>query len=177
MNKKFFIIVLVIIIVIIGGCLFFFKKATAPVIDKTEQSVLQSNEIKSNFQYSEIVKEKIGINGGILQNMEKSVVVTIPQLKEETEFILSFKKSDFEVKSGIRSPIIINISPDIDFTNLATPIKIKIKYDAKYNLPVGYLINEKNKLQSVNIGELDKENHYFTIYTFHGGDYSWVYAN
>jgi len=139
--------------------------------------VLQSNEIKSNFQYDEVVKEKIGVNGGILQNADKSVVVTIPPLQEETEFTLSFKKSDFEVKSGVGSPITINISPDINLTDSVTPIKIKIKYDAKYNLPVGYLVDKNNKLQSVDIGELDKEKHYFALYTLHGGDYSWIYAN
>lgn len=135
------------------------------------------NLTSSNFQYDEIIKSKIGIAGGIIQNAEKSVIVTVPPLKQETEFILSFKKSDFEVKSGIGSPVTISVYPDINLMDSPTPITIKVKYDARYNLPVPYLIDENNKLHVVDLKGIDKENHYFTMYTFHGGDYSWIYAN
>ena len=104
-------------------------------------------------------------------------MVTIPPLKQDVEFTLSFKKSNFEVKSGVGSPVTISINPDLNLIDSPTPINIKVKYDAKYNLPVPYLIDEKNQLQAVDIGSLDKENHYFTMFTFHGGDYSWIYAN
>ncbi|MBI5872617.1 MAG: hypothetical protein HZB36_00520 [Candidatus Omnitrophica bacterium] len=175
MNQKGFanIILVVVIVLLVGtvGYFVFVKKSVTP------SETQQSNKIESNFQYSEVIKNKIGINGGIMQNAEKSVIVTIPPLKQETEFTLSFKKSNFEVKSGIGSPVTISIYPDINLMDSPTPINIKVKYDAKYNLPVPYLIDEKNKLHVVDIGGLDKENHYLTMYTFHGGDYSWIYAN
>lgn len=165
MNKKGFIHIVLVIIIIavvaIGSGYFFFSG-----INKTE----------NNFQYNEIIKEKIGVNGGILQNAEKTVIVTIPPLKKETEFTLSFKRSDFEVRSGIGSPVTISIYPDINLMDSPTPINIKVKYDAKYNFPVPYLINKKNKLRSVDLIENDKKNHYFTMNTFHGGNYSWIYA-
>lgn len=175
-NQKGFaniaLIVLVVILAGVAGYFAFSKKSVAPV------ETQQSNKVESNFQYGEVIKNKIGINGGVLQNADKSVIVTIPPLKQETEFTLSFKKSNFEVKSGIGSPVTISINPDINLMDSPTPIiNIKVKYDAKYNLPVPYLIDEKNKLHSVDVGGLDKENHYFTVYTFHGGDYSWIYAN
>jgi len=174
-NQKGFaniiLVVVIVAIVAIGGYFLFSKKSVTPA------GTQQSNKAESNFQYGEVIKNKIGINGGIMQNAEKSVIVTIPPLKQETEFTLSFKKSNFEVRSGIGSPVTISINPDINLIDSPTPINIKVKYDAKYNLPVPYLIDEKNKLHSVDMGGLDKENHYFTMYTFHGGDYSWIYAN
>jgi hypothetical protein len=62
-----------------------------------------------------------------------------------------------------------------------TPIKIRVKYDDKIDIPtpyipVPYFIDEKNKLDVAQLSELDQENHYFTIDTFRGGDYSWIYA-
>ncbi|MFH1232439.1 MAG: hypothetical protein V1651_01065 [Patescibacteria group bacterium] len=175
MNQKGFVniilIVIIVAIIALGGYFLFSKRSVAPV------ETQQSNKAESNFQYGEVIKNKIGTNGGIMQNAEKSIIVTIPPLKQETEFTLSFKKSNFEVRSGLGSPVTINISPDINLMDSPTPISIKVKYDAKYNLPVPYLIDEKNKLHAVDIGGLDKENHYFTMYTFHGGDYSWIYAN
>lgn len=138
------------------------------------QPTVQTKE--DNFQYGEIIKSRIGAGGGILQNTDKSVIVIIPPLKQETEFTLSFKRSDFEVRSGQGSPLTISIYPDISFADLSRPISIKIKYDARYNLPVPYRIDEENKLQSVDIEELDKENRYLTMYTFRGGNYSWIYA-
>lgn len=166
MNQKRTIITLfVLLVLVIAGAIGYFvfvKKSTTLT--------------SSNFQYSEVIKNKIGINGGVIQNAEKSVIVTIPPLKQEMEFTLSFKKSNFEVKSGIGSPVTISIYPDINLMDLPTPINIKVKYDARYNLPVPYLIDEKNSLHAVDIGGMDRENHYFTIYTFHGGDYSWIYA-
>jgi len=179
MNQKGFInivlIIVVIAIVAIGGHFLFFKKFVTPI--GTQQSTQQSNETVSNFQYGEVIKEKIGVNGGILQNAEKSVIVTIPPLEKETEFTLSFKKSDFEVRSGVRSPVTINIYPDINLMDSPTPVTIKVKYDEQYNLPVGYLIDEKNKLHAVDSGEIDRENHYFIMLTFHSGNYSWIYAD
>ena len=165
-------ILAVVIVLLIGavGYFTFVKKSVAPV-------ETQSNKTESSFQYNEVIKNTISINGGVLQNADKSVVVTIPPLKQDVEFTLSFKKSNFEVKSGVGSPVTISINPDLNLIDSPTPINIKVKYDAKYNLPVPYLIDEKNQLQAVDIGSLDKENHYFTMFTFHGGDYSWIYAN
>ena len=172
MNKKYlaniFLILIIIAIIIICGYFFYFKN-TNIVKNPAKQST-------SQFNYGEIIKEKIGINGGILQNAEKSVIVIIPPLKQETELTLSFKKSNFEVKSGVGSPITINISPDINLTDSSIPITIKAKYDAQYDLPIPYLIDENNNLHIVTIGEIDRENHYFTMLTFHGGNYSWIYA-
>jgi len=167
MNQKSFasiILVLAIVIVVaIGGYLLFCKKPAMPIAE-------------NNFQYDEVIKNKIGINGGVLQNTEKSIIITIPPLRQETEFTLSFKRSNFEVRSGVGSPVTISIYPDINLMNTPTPIKIKVKYNSQYNLPMAYLIDEKNKLHAVDIVEWDKENHYFTMCTFHGGDYSWIYA-
>jgi len=172
MNKKYLanilLILIVIAIIIICGYFFYFKN-TNIIKNPSQQSTLQ-------FNYGEIIKEKIGVNGGILQNAEKSVIVTIPPLKQETEFTLSFKKSNFEVKSGMGSPITINISPDINLIDSSIPITIKAKYDAQYDLPVPYLIDENNNLHIVNTGKIDRENHYFIMLTFHGGNYSWIYA-
>ncbi len=178
MNQKYFKIILVVVIIIIAvGIFYFFKNSSAPNTPQTQQSNQQINKSVDNFQYSEVIKEKVGVNGGILQNSDKSVIVIIPSLKKETEFTLSFKKSDFEVRSGVGSPVTIIISPDINLIDSPKPISIKVKYDSQYNLPVPYLIDENNKLHTVDIGELDKVNHYFTMYTFHGGNYSWIYAN
>ena len=175
MNQKDFVNIVLIIVIVIsivfGGYFFFFKKSIAPA------ETQQSNEVEDNFQYDEVIKNKIDINGGVLQNADKSVIVTIPPLKQGIEFTLSFKKSNFEVNAGIGSPVTISISPDISIIDAPTPINIKVKYNTKYNLPIPYLIDEKNKLHVVNMGELDEENHYFTISTFHGGNYSWIYAN
>jgi hypothetical protein len=96
-------------------------------------------------------------------------------LKEE-EFTLSFKKSNFKVKSGVGSPVTISIAPDINLMDSSTPIIIKVKYDKRYRIPVPYFIDYKNKLHLVDLAQINKETHYFTMQTFHGGDYSWVYA-
>jgi len=128
-----------------------------------------------DFQYGEVIKSKIGIKGGIIKNADETIRVIIPSLKEEREITLSFKKSTFEVNDGIGSPVTISISPDINLMRSPIPIKIKVKYDTKY-LPVPYLIDDKNKMNLAQLTALDKETHYFTIDTFHGGDYSWVYT-
>lgn len=175
MNRKYFIglILTIIIIIAIGGYFLFVKKVIAPNI---KQQNLQFNNTEDNFNYDEIVKEKIGVNGGILQNADKSVIVTIPPLKQNIELTLSFKKSNFEAKSGIRSPITISIYPDINTTDTSTPIEIRVKYNSQYDLPVPYLIDGNNNLHLANIGNFDKQNHYFTMLTFHSGNYSWIYA-
>ena len=140
--------------------------------------------INTGFDYNEIVKVIISVNGGVLQNVDGSVIVTIPPLKQDTEFTLSFSKSNYSVSSGIESPVTINISPDVDITSIEAagtnpllPITIQANFDPQYNLPVPYLINLQGKLQSVTLGRLDNTKHYFTMDTFHGGNYSWVYAN
>ena len=175
MNRKLFIIIILVIIIVsiiaLGGYFFFFKNPTTPISTQTQKP----DKTEIDFAYGEVIKSKIGINGGVLQNADKSVIATIPPLKQATEFTLSFKKSNFEVRSGIGSPVTISLYPDISLIDSPTPISIKVKYDAKYDLPVPYLIDEKNKLHLVNMGNLDKENNYFTMLTFHGGDYSWIY--
>ena len=122
MNQKGFaniiLIIVIVAIIALGGYFLFSKKS--PTLTE------------SNFQYGEVIKEKIGVNGGVIQNAEKSVIVTIPPLKQETEFTLSFKKSNFDVKSGIGSPVTISIYPDINLMDSPTPINIKVKYDAQY---------------------------------------------
>lgn len=175
MNRKGFVPIILILIIagtliVAGGYFLFSKKSVVPA------ETQQSDKTESNFQYGEVIKSKISINGGVIQNADKSVIVTIPPLKQETEFTLSFEKSNFEVRSGVGSPKTISISPDINLMDSPTPIKIKVKYDAGYNLPMPYLIDEKNQLQAVDIGDFDEANHYFTMFTFHGGDYSWIYA-
>jgi len=128
-----------------------------------------------DFQYGEVIKSKVGIKGGIIKNADETVMVIIPSLKAEREITLSFKKSNFKVNDGIGSPVTICLSPDINLMPSPHPIKIKVKYDTKY-LPVPYFIDDKNKLHVAQLMGMDKETHYFTIDTFHGGDYSWVYV-
>lgn len=165
---------LILIFIAIGVILYLYKMPNSLQI---QQSNPRDNVSTVNFQYDEIIKSKIGVNGGILQNSEKSIIVSIPPLKKETELTLSFKKSNYAVRSGVGSPITINILPDINILDSPIPISIKVKYDSQYNLPVAYLIDKKNNLHSVDIGKIDKVNHYFTMYTFHGGNYSWIYVN
>lgn len=131
-----------------------------------------------NFRYDEVVKARIGAVGGVLENADKSIVVTVPSLNPERELTLSFKKSDYPVNDGVRSPITIRISPDVDLMSSTIPMKIRVKYTyiADHDLPIPYLIGQDDKMDLVDLGELDQQNHYFTIFTFHGGDYSWVYA-
>ena len=173
-GKTYVSIAIILAIVVIAAAdddFFKMKKSAVPL------RVDQADHTESGFDFSEVVRMKIGTNGGILQNTEKSVIVTIPPLQQETEFTLSFKKSDFEVRSGVGSPVTIGIDPDIDIMRSHVPINIKVMYDARYDLPVPYLIDKENKLHLVGIGKMDRENHDFTMYTFHGGDYSWIYAN
>lgn len=168
MNKKYFIFIIVIIITIIMAGYFLFFRKEKPIAEI---------KVENYFKYNEIIKRKIGTSGGILENKEKSIIITFPPLNQETEITLSFKKSNFEVKAGVGSPITINISPNINLPSSSVPIIIKVKYDGRYDLPIPYLIDEKNKLHLVNLGEIDAKNNYFTILTFHGGNYSWIYAN
>ena len=130
----------------------------------------------NNFQYGEIVTSTMGSAGGILENSNKSIIVTIPPaaLTQTTTLTLSFKRSDYAVAAGIGSPITFTIDPDVNFNSA---ISVKIKYDPSYQLPVPYLIDDQNKLHAVDLGNLDKQNYSFTMGTFHGGDYSWIYAN
>ncbi|NTV41520.1 MAG: hypothetical protein HGA61_04610 [Candidatus Moranbacteria bacterium] len=131
---------------------------------------------QDDFNYNEVVKGKVGPNGGVIENHDKSVVVTFPPLKQEMNFTLSFKKSSYEVRSGVGSPVTIRISPDLNFMGSINPIAIRVKYSDKYDLPIAYLVDKENKLQTVDSGDMDRDKHYFTMYTFHGGDYSWIYA-
>ena len=173
MNKKFFLylslILVIIIIILIFGYWF--------LVVKSNSSLAPSKQTENNFQYNEIIKKTIGTKGGVLENSDKSVIVTIPPLKQDTEITLGFKRSGFVVRAGVGSPITISLSPNISLVDSKTPISIKVKYSSDYNLPVPYLVDNNNKLQSVDLGNLDKQDHYFTILTFHGGDYSWVYAD
>ncbi len=171
------IILIIIFVVAIGFFIWQYEK-NGHNLAQTQQSTQESNKKVNNFRVDEVIKETIGVNGGILQNADKSVVITIPPLKQDTEFTLSFKRSNFEVRAGVGSPITISLYPDINLMDSPpTPIKIKVKYDAQYNLPMGYLIDENNKLHVVDFGGIDKENHYFTMLTFHGGNYSWICTN
>jgi hypothetical protein len=176
MNRKVTIWVVISLVILVGITSFL-------VVEYNEYNEMnrifkifgvKSLNLGDNAHINEIIKGKVGLNGGVLQNSDKSVIVTIPSLKQETEFTLSFKKSDFEVTSGVRAPIIISISPDL---KLAKPISIKVKYDSRYKLLTPYLIDQNNKLRPVDIEELNKINYYFTMSTFHGGSYSWIYHN
>jgi hypothetical protein len=162
----------------------YLKMLLAAAIFLLMPSLAHSEEAKNSpqffalgkdFQYGEVIKSKIGIKGGIIKNVDETVIVVIPSVKQEREFTLSFKKSTFEVKDGFGSPVMICISPDISLMDPPIPIKIKVKYDTKY-LPVPYLIDDKNKMHVAQLAAIDKETHYFTFDVFHGGDYSWVYA-
>ncbi len=170
--KTYFVIVLAIVaIAAVGAHFFILKKSAFPI------RVGQVDQTESSFDFGEVVKIKIGTNGGIIQNIERSVTITIPPLQQETEFTLSFKRSNFKVKSGIGSPMTISIYPDIDLMHSPVPINIRVTYDARYGLPVPYFVDKENRLHLVNIGALDRENHNLTMNTFHGGDYSWIYSN
>jgi hypothetical protein len=133
---------------------------------------------KSEFRYDEVVRAKIGADGGTLRNADGSVVVTVPPLDREKEVVLSFKRSDFQARAGIASPVTVRLSPDAILPADATvPISIRVKYDPRYTLPVPYLIDGKGRLQLVDIESLDRNGHSLAMATFHGGDYSWIYAD
>jgi len=169
MNRKGFapilIILIVTVILAIGiGVWYMSQRSYTP------------STFENNFQYGEIVTSTIGSAGGVLENADKSIVVTIPPaaLTQTTTLTLSFKRSDYAVAAGVGSPVTFTISPDVNFNSA---VSMKVKYDPSYQLPVPYLIDNQNKLHVADLGNLDKQNYYFTMSTFHGGDYSWIYAN
>jgi hypothetical protein len=131
----------------------------------------------NNFDYEEIVTGSIGKEGGTLTNRGGTISAIIPPLQKASEISLSFKKSSYEVVSGERSPITVNISPEnfLDKESII-PIKIIVKLGGQYALPVPYLIDEKNKLHLAQLTQVDREKNIFTIETFRGGDFSWVYV-
>ena len=174
MKNKFFLFI-IFAIVTLCGYLIFSKKTSAPAEIQNQQSESES-DFYNNFQYNEIISKKIGSKGGVLENAEKSIIVTFPPLEQEIEITLSFKKSEFKARSGIRSPVTINISPNITFNiiNQERPISIKANYDSSYVLPVPYYINEKKELRPIQLRDMDAKNNYFIMETFHGGDFSWV---
>ncbi len=140
--------------------------------------------VQSGFDYNEVLTAAVGRQGVVLKNKDGSVVVTIPPLTKDTQISVSFKQSDYKVSSGVRAPMTIVISPDVDImslyagdANTVKPITINAAFDAIYNLPVPYLINTNGRLSAANIDSLDNIAHRFVISTFHGGNYSWVYAN
>lgn len=174
--KKKLLLFIIFSIIILCGYLIFSKKTLAPVETQTSQSNEAESDFQNNFQYDEVISKKIGSGGGVLENADKSIIATFPPLEQEIEVKLSFKKSEFKARSGARSPVTINIYPDItfNFINPDASISIKAKYDSRYALPVPYYINEKKELRPIQLKELDAENNYFIMDTFRGGDFSWV---
>lgn len=173
---------LVVIFVLTFGSIYTYQinhKSTESKLPDT--NIISKNNTSKTFKYDEVLKAKIGRAGGTITNMDETISVKFPATKEVREFTLSFKENDLVVDSSSSwAPVVINISPDVDLSNY-DPIEIKVKFDDRYSLPVPYLIGEAksdrdNGLRAVNIGNLDNVNHYFTIYTFHGGSYSWTYA-
>ena len=131
---------------------------------------------ENNFQYGEIVTSTIGSAGGVIKNSDDSIMVIIPPaaLSQSTTLTLSFRRSDYAVKAGVGSPVTFTIYPDI---GLNSAVNIKIKYDPLYQLPIPYLINSQNKLEVADLRNIDKEDNSFTMVTFHGGSYSWIYGD
>ncbi len=190
MNKKM-ILLAVAIGVIIGVGIFVFLRQTYV---SPEQQLLTTQQLPNpqqntatsagGFNYDEIIKARISSKGGVLQNADGSVIVTIPPLSKDIDFTISFKRSDYKVSSGTASPVTIKIYPDVDLMAIGVssasspiPIEIKAKYDKQYNLMVPYLIHGKGRLSAVDLGSIDRKNNSFTMQTFHGGDYSWIYVN
>jgi hypothetical protein len=131
----------------------------------------------------EILTAEINSNGGVLQAKDDNgqwVVVDIPSgaVKQKTKISLSLKESDYQIRSGVRSPLSFTVLPDISFDQ---PIRATVIYDTKYSCDkiitiVPYLIKEDNTLSVAQLFGLYKNQNIFTMDTFHGGTYSWVYV-
>lgn len=155
--------------------------------NKNAQSDNSSCDDDRNFAFvkptSEILTADIDTNGGVLQAKDDDgqwIVINIPpnSLKQKTKINLSLKKSTYKVRSGIGSPLSFTISPDISFDQ---PIRATIVYDKKYSCDkiltlVPYLVKEDNTLDATQLVGLYKNQNIFTMDTFHGGTYSWIYV-
>ena len=132
---------------------------------------------------NEILSAEIDANGGVLRGKDDAgqwVVVNIPPsaVKQKTKIILSLEKSTYKVRSGVKSSLSFSITPDISFNQ---PVRATIVYDKKYSCDkiltvVPYLIKEDNSLSAAQLVGLYKNQNIFTMDTFHGGTYSWVYV-
>ncbi len=132
---------------------------------------------------NEILSAEIDVNGGVLRGKDNAgqwIVINIPPgaVKQKTKINLSLEKSAYQVRSGVKSPLSFSITPDIIFDR---PVRATIVYDKKFSCDkistiVPYLIKEDGSLSAAQIVGLYKNQNIFTMDTFHGGTYSWVYV-
>jgi hypothetical protein len=181
MSKKYLLVICLFFVITITGC------TKQSVNNGSEQSSVQKcdDERKIDFvlPVTEILSVEIDTNGGILQGKDSSgqwVIINIPAgaVKQKTKIDLTFEKSTYQVRAGIKSPFIFKITPDIFFEQ---SISITVLYEKKYScnkitVVVPYLVEEDNALRPAQLTGLYKNQNIFTMDTFHGGTYSWVYV-
>lgn len=182
MQKKLskFLILIPALVLILAGC------AKQSINDRNGQTSVKKcdDERRIDFELpaTEIFSAEIDANGGVLQGEDSSgqwVIINIPSgaVKQRTKIDLTFEKSAYQAKSGIKSPLTFKITPDISFEQ---PVRITVLYEKKYSCDkiiviTPYLIEADNTLRPAQLVGLYKNQNIFTMDTFHGGAYSWIY--
>ena len=179
-KRNFYLITFLIFVLFLTGCVNSNNKNA-----QLDNSSCDNNERIIAFENptTEILNAEIDTDGSVLQAKDDNgqwVIVNIPQgaVKQKTKIDLNLEKSTYKIRSGVKSSLSFSISPDISFDQ---PVRITIVYDKKYSCDkitviVPYLINEDNSLSAAQLVGLYKNQNIFTMDTFHGGTYSWVYV-
>jgi hypothetical protein len=182
-KRSAYLITFLFFALLLAGCANSNNKNTQS--EQSDNSSCDNNERTIAFEKptTEILTAEIDTDGGVLQAKDDNgqwVAINIPpgSVEQKTKISLDFKKSTYEVKSGVKSPLSFTISPDISFNQ---PVRATIVYDKKYScenisVVVPYLIDNDNTLSAAQLIGLYKNQNIFTMDTFHGGTYSWVYV-
>jgi len=176
--KKIIIYFLYFCFFLLSGC----ENSNNKKIQFNDSNCENKKFIDFELPKNEILSKEININGGILQGKDNNgqwIILNIPpkSINKNKKINLNIKKSDYKIKSGIKSNISFSINPNIYFNK---PIRITVIYDKKYNCKkistiVPYLINKDKTLKAAQLVDLDKNQNIFTMDTFQSGTYSWVY--
>lgn len=178
-RKYIYLISFLFFVLFLAGC-------AKPDNKKAQSNNLSCENDKRSIVFekptSEILTAEIDTEGGVLQTKddnEQWVIINIPPgaVKQKTKINLKLEKSSYEVRSGVKSSLNFTVFPDISFDQ---PVRATVVYDKKYSCDkftviVPYLVEENNSLSPAQLIGLYKNQNIFTMETFHGGTYSWIY--